>query len=250
MQPPFKIYTIFEQGTSKAGGALARELYDAGMDIAPSSFVEQRKRIGYLAFRQAFEQFNDLCNDSATLKGYKAEAADGTTVPLPRNPNSKNYYISESNPKGWNITHANIVYSVTGQVVSDCSFGEGEIDSRRARDEQGALYSLIYRRKFQQPTIVILDRGYESYSNIYHLSSINNLFYVLRVKNDGLRPVRELPLENLDFSDLKWTAARGQTKDSAEAIRFPCPQSGRCSRRRLHWRCSRPAPFAAPSPSR
>lgn len=34
------------------GGTLARELYDAGIDMAPSSFVEQRKRISFLAFKK------------------------------------------------------------------------------------------------------------------------------------------------------------------------------------------------------
>lgn len=196
------------------GGTLARELYDAGMDIAPSSFVEQRKRIGYLAFRGIFERFNDLCDDPATLKGHRVWAVDGSTVPLPRNESSKNHYKSDSNPKGWNNTHANLICDILEHTFVDVNVGEGEIDSRKAHDEQGALYSLIYRRKFQQPTIVILDRGYESYSSIYHLSSINNLFYVLRVKNDGLRPVRELPLKELDFSSLKWTVTRRQTNEA------------------------------------
>lgn len=61
----------------------------------------------------------------------------------------------------------------------------------------------------------MLDRGYESCSSIFHLSSINNLFYVLRVKNDGLRPVRELPLEEeLDCDDLRWTVTRRQTNEA------------------------------------
>lgn len=197
------------------GGTLARELYDAGIDIAPSSFVEQRKRIGYLAFRKIFERFNNLCDDPATLNGYKIWAQDGSTVPLPRNPNSNNYYTSESNLRGYNNTHANIAFSVTDQVVTGCSFGEGEIDSRRAHDEQGALYSLIYRRRFQNKTIILLDRGYESFSTIYHLSYINNLYYVLRVKNGGLRPIKALSMEELD-RNLEWTVTRRQTNEAKE----------------------------------
>lgn len=130
------------------GGTLARELYDAGIDIAPSSFVEQRKRIGYLAFKGIMERFNNLCDDPATLDGYKVWAVDGSTVPLPRNESSKNHYKSDSNPKGWNNTHANLMYSIVDHVFVDVNIGDGEIDSRKAHDEQGALYSLIYRRKF------------------------------------------------------------------------------------------------------
>lgn len=201
---------------SMTGGTLNRELYDAGIDMATSSFVEQRKRISYGCFHNVMQRFNDLCDDPATLKGYKVWAVDGSTVPLPRNESSKNHYKSDSNPKGWNNTHANLMYSIVDHVFVDVNIGDGEIDSRKAHDEQGALYSLIYRRKFGNKTIVLLDRGYESYSSIYHLSSVSsNLFYVLRVKNDGLRPVRELPLqEELDCDNLRWTVTRRQTNEA------------------------------------
>lgn len=197
------------------GGTLTRELYDAGIDMAPSSFVEQRKRISYGCFRNVMQRFNDLCDDPATLNGYKVWAADGSTVPLPRNESSKNHYKSDSNPKGWNNTHANLIFDILEHTFVDVTMGEGGIDSRKAHDEQGALYSLIYRRRFQNKTIILLDRGYESFSTIYHLSSINNLYYVLRVKNGGLRPIKALPIEELDHN-LEWTVTRRQTNEAKE----------------------------------
>ena len=50
------------------------------------------------------------------------------------------------------------------------------------RDEQGKLLALIYRRKFTEPTILVMDRGYESYNTIAHCCNIPNFFFVLRVK--------------------------------------------------------------------
>lgn len=199
------------------GGTLARELYDAGIDIAPASFISSRKRISFLAFKKILERFNDLCDDPATIKGYRLWAVDGSTIPCPRNPNSNNYYTSESNPKGWNNTHCNLVFDILNHTFIDCNMGEAEINSREAHDEQGALYSLIYKRKFRQPTIIILDRGYESYNSLFHLQNIENLYFVLRVKQDkaALRPVRGLPMEELD-RNLEWTITSRQTNEAKE----------------------------------
>ena len=121
------------------GGTLARELYDAGVEMAPSSFVEARKRISFLAFKKILGRFNELCDDPATLKGFKVLSIDGSTIPCPRNPKSNNFYTSETNPKGWNNTKANLVYDVLNYIFVDCNMGEGELDSRKAHDEQGAL---------------------------------------------------------------------------------------------------------------
>lgn len=68
------------------------------------------------------------------------------------------------------------------------------------RDEQGKLLALIYRRKFTEPTILVMDRGYESYNTIAHCCNIPNLFFVLRVKQGkaALRDIQRLPLETLD----------------------------------------------------
>ncbi len=199
------------------GGTLNRELYDAGLEVAASSFVDRRKQVGYQCFREVMKRFNDFCDDPAALKGYRLWAIDGSTIPCPRNSSSNNYYTSESNPKGYNNTHANLILDILNQTFVDCSMGEGEIDSRKAHDEQGALYSLVYRRKYYQPTIVVLDRGYESYNTIAHLQNNPNLFFVLRVKQDkaALRPVRALPMEELD-RDLAWTITTRQTNEAKE----------------------------------
>jgi len=196
------------------GGTLARELYDAGITMAVSSFVESRKRLGYLAFSRLLNRFNSFYDDTATLKSYKIWSIDGSTLPCPRNKNSKNYYTSKANPAGYCNIHANICYDVLNQVIIDVDVGEG--DSRRSHDGQGALYTLVYKRKFLQPTILLLDRGYEGYNTIQHLLTIPNLFFVMRVKNDGLRPVRELPENEGVDKMLEWTISTRQTKFSKE----------------------------------
>lgn len=197
------------------GGPLNRELYDAGVDIGLSSFIERRKEVNYGSFRDILLTFNCLCDDPATIKGYRLWAIDGSTVPLPRNPNSRNHYKSETNEKGWNNIHANLLLDILNHVFVDCNVGEG--DSRKSHDEQGALFSLIYKRKINQPTIVVLDRGYEGYNTLAHLQGVPNLYFVLRVKQDkgALRPVRDLPKEEFD-RDLEWTITTRQTNEAKE----------------------------------
>lgn len=198
------------------GGTIARELYDAGINMAVSSFVESRKQLGYLAFCQILEKLNSMCaeTDTTTIKGFRLWAIDGSTVPLPRNKESKNYYTSEASTRGYNNIHVNICYDILNQTVIDVAMGEG--DSRRSHNEQGALFSLVYKRKIHQPTILLLDRGYEGYNTLNHLSNIPNLFYVMRVKDDGLRPVRELPKNQEVDKTLEWVISTRQTKFSKE----------------------------------
>ncbi|MBD5170034.1 MAG: IS4 family transposase [Oscillibacter sp.] len=205
--------TLIKLILGMTGGTLARELHAAGVEIYPSSFVERRKQLSYDCFRDIMQYFNKSCDDPETLKGYRLFSVDGSTIPLPRNPKSENYYVSDANPKGWNNVHANLLFDILNQIFVDCHIGEGH----KSHDEQGALYSLIYKRRFHQPTILLLDRGYESYNSITHLRNIPNLFFVLRVKQDrsALRPIRALPMEELDCN-LEWTIITRQTNEAKQ----------------------------------
>ena len=52
------------------------------------------------------------------------------------------------------------------------------------RDEQGQLLALIYRRKFTEPTILVMDRGYESYNTIAHCCNIPTFFLLCTETHD------------------------------------------------------------------
>lgn len=206
--------TLIKLLLTMTGGTIARELFDAGIEIVPSSFIDRRKQLGYRSFHEIFERFNALCEDPATIKGRRLYAIDGSTMPLPRNPSSGNHYKSDSNPKGWNNTHMNLMFDILNHTFVDAYMGEGASDSKVAHDEQGALAALVYRRRFDSPSIIVLDRGYESYNCLCHLLNIPNLYFVLRVKQDksALKPVRELPMEELD-RELTWSITTRQTNE-------------------------------------
>ena len=53
------------------GGSLKKELYDAGIDVTASAFVQQRNKLSWTVFEDAFEHFNADCNDVKKYKGYR-----------------------------------------------------------------------------------------------------------------------------------------------------------------------------------
>lgn len=195
-----------------SGGSLNKELRLFNADVTPSALSQRRKGISPRAFYDVWQKFNRRC-DSLTQQRFHGKyhlwAVDGTELPVFRNPNSDSFIITPTNPRGYNALHANVIHDINNSVFVDCAMG---------RDEQGQLLALIYRRKFTEPTILVMDRGYESYNTIAHCCNIPNLFFVLRVKQGkaALRDIQRLPLETLDepFSVTVTTSQRNIDKES------------------------------------
>jgi len=106
---------------------------------------------------------------------YRLWAVDGTELPIFRDPNSDSFIVTPTNPRGYNALHANIIHDINNSVFVDRAMGW---------DEQGQLLALIYRRKFTEPTILVMDRGYESYNTIAHCCNIPNLFLLCMETHD------------------------------------------------------------------
>ena len=101
---------------SMQGGSLKKELYDAGIDVTASAFVQQRNKLSWTVFEDAFEHFNENCNDVKKYKGYRVLAIDGTTVNMARNPKSDSFMQNDSNPKGYNQLHETVRFRVSCHV--------------------------------------------------------------------------------------------------------------------------------------
>ena len=195
-----------------SGGSLNKELRLFNADVTPSALSQRRKGISPRAFYEVWQSFNRRCDNLTQQRfhgKYHLWAVDGTELPVFRNPNSDSFIVTPTNPRGYNALHANVIHDINNSVFVDCAMG---------RDEQGKLLALIYRRKFTEPTIWVMDRGYESYNTIAHCCNIPNLFFVLRVKQGkaALRDIQRLPLETLDepFSVTVTTSQRNIDKES------------------------------------
>lgn len=119
---------------SMQGGSLKKELYDAGVNVTASAFVQQRDKIPWTVFEEVFEHFNSMCKDTKTFKGYRVLAIDGTTINMSRNPKSVSYVKNDSTPKGYNQLHVNPLYDVLNKTYQHCI-----IQPQPQQDEVGAL---------------------------------------------------------------------------------------------------------------
>ncbi len=187
-------FDIFQFLIGCSGGTLNKELRIWDYDCTPSALSQRRKSISPSAFYDVWQQFNLLCSDLTDSRfhgKYHLWAVDGTEIPIFRNPDSESFITTSSNPAGYNALHANIIHDITSAQFVDCAMG---------RDEQGKLLTLLYKRKFNEPTILVMDRGYESYNTLAHCCNIPNLFFVLRVKQGkaAFREIQKLPMEPLD----------------------------------------------------
>lgn len=194
---------------SMQGGSLNKELYDAGIGVTASAFVQQRKKLSYTVLEEAMERFNDASRDSRTYRGYRVLAVDGTAVNMNRNPKSDSFVCSDYNPKGYNQLHVNPMYDVLNKTYRHCV-----IQPQPQQDEIGALTFMLAWYDFGEKTLIVADRGYESYNVFAHLLEKPNVDFLIRVKQDksAMRDIKKLPMEELD-TDISCTITTTQTNE-------------------------------------
>ena len=191
------------------GGSLKKELYDAGVPVSASAFVQQRDKIPWTVMEEVFESFNSKCKDMKTYKGYRVLAIDGTTINMARNPKSDSFVINNSTPKGYNQLHVNPLYDVLNKTYQHCV-----IQPQPQQDEVGALLFMMKWYNFKEKTLIVADRGYESYNVFAHIQNTPNTDFLIRVKQDrtAMREIGKLPMTELD-TDVSFTITTTQTKE-------------------------------------
>lgn len=177
------------------GGSLDKILHAAGVQVTASAVTQRRAQLDSAVFRAVFDNFNSDCTDNALFRGYRLLAVDGTTVNLPRNPASPSFVCHEGIPKGVNQLHLTPLYDILSRT-----FADAVIQPEPKKDEIGALITMLKRCDFTQKTLIITDRGFESYNVIAHLQEKANADFLIRVKQSrsAMREVAKLPMLELD----------------------------------------------------
>lgn len=220
---------------SMQGSSLNRELHDAGIDVTASAFVQQRKKIPPIIFEYIFDQFNDMCHDSKTYKGYKIFAVDGTTVNMARNPKSNTFVQTSSNPKGYNQFHVTPLFDILNKTYFHCV-----IQPQPRQDEVGALAGMMKFYEFPPKTLIVADRGFESYNVIAHFLERGDVDFLIRVKQKygAMREIQSLPMQELD-KNISFVLSTTQTKqDKAQNhvyLRIPQNEIQIYQTRRQRW---------------
>ena len=197
---------------SMQGGSLNKELYEQNIGVTSSAFIQLRDKLSWFAFENVFDDFNALCNDSKKFKEYRVIAVDGTTVNIARNPKAESYMKYDASAKGFNQLHVNPLYDVLNRTYLHCV-----IQPQPKQDEVGALLWMLEWNDFEEKTLIVADRGYESYNVFAHLLEKQNTDFLIRVKQDktAMREIRKLPKEELDVN-VSFTITTTQTNYDKE----------------------------------
>lgn len=237
------LVTVLRLLIGAEGGSLARVLRAAGIDATPAALSQRRAQISPDVFREVFDRFNAACTDSATFRGYTVLACDGTAVNMPRNPEAPSFVTHAGAPEGFNQAHLNPLYN-----VQERTFVDAVIQPEPAKDEIGALVEMITRNNFSTKTMILMDRGYESYNLIAHFLEKPNLDFVLRIKQNhsAMREVARLPMYDLDC-DIAFTISTTQTnEDKARRyihLQVPKKSKPNSKTRRARWDFPSPYPM-------
>ena len=177
------------------GGSLAKILHDAGIQATASALSQRRAQIPPEVFRTVFTNFNSTCADNEFFCGYRLLAVDGTAVNLPRNSAAPSFVQNDGIPNGVNQLHVTPLYDILNRTFADVI-----IQPEPKKDEIGALVTMLQRNDFEEKTLIIADRRFESYNLIGHCLEKPNTDFLIRIKQSrsAMREVAKLPLCELD----------------------------------------------------
>lgn len=202
---------------SMRGGSLQKELHEAGVMMSASAFVQRRSRLPAEVMEEVLERFNAQCQDKKTYKGYRIFAVDGTTVNMARDEKANTFMRNASNPRGYNQYHVTPLYDVLNKTYQHCV-----IQPQPKQDEIGALLFMLNWYSFTEKTLIVADRGFESYNLIAHVREHSQIDFLIRVRQDrsAMSAIKGLPFAEFD-RDVSFTITTTQTNaDKAQGHIF------------------------------
>ena len=168
--------------------------FDSKM-VSVSAIVQRRSKILPSAFKHLFYEFNNEFPQTNFFHSYRLYAVDGSDIHIPTISDDKDtYYCANKEAKGYNLMHLNTLYDLLNRRYMDVV-----LQDSRTENEHSALISMI--KNIRHDSIIVADRGYESYNNIAHFES-KGLKYVIRVKSRcGIMEKFNLPIDKeIDFT--------------------------------------------------
>lgn len=171
---------------SMDAGSIHRELlrfFDFSSDTpSASAFIQQRSKIKINAFETIFQKFTSSY-ETKSYKGYHLLACDGSiiTFPLDEEENKAEYAYSRKREgqRDYYQIHLNALYDLLSNQYMDAY-----IEPRNHSNERRALSIMLERNYLPEKSIIIADRGYESYSLIAQIQQSGH-YYLIRIKNNS-----------------------------------------------------------------
>lgn len=223
------------------GGSLDKILHTAGLKVTASAISQRRAQILPEVFRAVFTNFNSACVDHGLFRDYRLLAVDGTAVNLPRNSAAPSFVQNDGIPKGVNQLHVTPLYDLLNRTFADVV-----IQPEPKKDEIGAVVEMLERNTFQQKTLLIGDRGFESYNLIAHCLEKSNVDFLIRVKQSrsAMREVAKVPMMEVDCN-IGFTITTTQTNEDKEKhyIHLQVPKKSKAGSKTRRGRWDFPSPY-------
>jgi len=189
--------TTFKTILAMGGKTLDKELYDlfefCKSIPSKSALVQRRDKILPEAFVHAFYEYSRQLRRFNKWHGYNLLAVDGSRINIARNPHDHDSYAARKKGKGFNALVLSTVYDLLNTQYTDAI-----IQGFNSQDERDALINMI--PNLFDNSIIIADRGYESYNVFAHFLESNQKF-VIRVKDidsNGILSGFDLPDKEFD----------------------------------------------------
>ena len=171
---------------SMDAGSIHRELlrfFDFSPDTpSASAFIQQRSKIKINAFETIFQKFTSSF-ETKSYKGYHLLACDGSIVTflLDEEEHKAEYAYSRKREgqRDYYQIHLNALYDLLSNQYMDAY-----IEPRNHSNERRALSIMLERNYLPEKSIIIADRGYESYSLIAQIQQSEH-YYLIRIKNNS-----------------------------------------------------------------
>lgn len=186
-----------------------------------SAFVQQREKILPEALEYLFHRFTLSSINPNYYDGYRMLAVDGSDLCIAHNPKDiENHFLATENAKGFNLLHLNAMYDLYSRVYVDAIVQPG-----KKENEFQALTDMVDRSDIKDKTILIADRGYESYNVFEHIAK-KGWKYVIRVKDtnsNGIVSAISLPKQkefDVKYSILLTRRQTNEIKAHPEKYKF------------------------------
>ena len=166
------------------GGTLNKELLDhfkCSPNVATSSaFLQQRDKLLPEALDYLLHEFTDTCARPKTYRGYRLYAVDGSDIQILTDPTDEKTYFPPA-PTRWemNLLHIDAMYDLCTHLYVDTI-----VRGKRGFSEYSALNKMVDRMNVTEPTVIIADRGYESYNVFAHIQE-KGCYFLIRIKDVG-----------------------------------------------------------------
>ncbi|OTN89054.1 hypothetical protein A5819_001546 [Enterococcus sp. 7E2_DIV0204] len=200
---------------SFGGQSLASELlshFDFSLQTpTTSAFIQARSKIKLKAFEQLFNQTNPLGSKNKHYKGYQVLVHDGSDINIPYNKSdSDTHHIAGKFRKHMSLLHLNALYDPLNK-----RYVSVDLQKNKKLDERQSLCQMVDAFNFTNPTIIIADRGYESFNVYEHIKKSGQKF-LIRVKDtksNGLLKGLRLPSKGPFDTELTLQLTRRRTNE-------------------------------------